>query len=105
MQSTTSTHLSRPKVLGKRKGIAEDTYVLHLASSPEPSGEQSDLDSFRNVTKSKPQVPVLVNGKLSLETKRLYSCTYDGCKKSYPKPSRLAEHERSHTGEVRDPNS
>ncbi|RPD63072.1 hypothetical protein L227DRAFT_473071, partial [Lentinus tigrinus ALCF2SS1-6] len=28
-----------------------------------------------------------------------YACTYEGCSKAYAKPSRLAEHERSHTGD------
>lgn len=31
---------------------------------------------------------------------RKYACSHDGCLKSYTKPSRLAEHERSHNGEV-----
>lgn len=30
-----------------------------------------------------------------------YKCQYEGCEKAYTKPSRLAEHELSHTGEVR----
>jgi hypothetical protein len=29
-----------------------------------------------------------------------YACQYEGCDKAYTKPSRLAEHELSHTGEV-----
>jgi hypothetical protein len=35
-----------------------------------------------------------------LDPKRPYPCTFEGCKKAYRKPSRLEEHERSHTGEV-----
>lgn len=31
---------------------------------------------------------------------KLYACTHAGCDKAYRKPSRLREHERSHTGEV-----
>ena len=31
---------------------------------------------------------------------RKYKCQWDGCDKAYTKPSRLAEHELSHTGEV-----
>ena len=29
-----------------------------------------------------------------------HACSYDGCTKAYVKPSRLKEHERSHTGQV-----
>lgn len=29
-----------------------------------------------------------------------YICSHEGCSKAYTKPSRLAEHERSHTGQV-----
>lgn len=43
---------------------------------------------------------MLVNGKLVPSTKKKYYCTWDGCEKSYSKPSRLEEHERSHTAEV-----
>lgn len=32
---------------------------------------------------------------------RKYKCQWEGCDKAYTKPSRLAEHELSHTGEVR----
>lgn len=32
---------------------------------------------------------------------RNYKCQWEGCDKAYTKPSRLAEHELSHTGEVR----
>lgn len=35
----------------------------------------------------------------SLRPKK-YHCSYDGCTKAYSKPTRLAEHERSHTGVV-----
>lgn len=31
---------------------------------------------------------------------RKYRCSYTGCDKSYTKPARLREHERSHTGEA-----
>ena len=31
---------------------------------------------------------------------RNYKCNYPDCKKSYTKPARLREHERSHTGEA-----
>jgi hypothetical protein len=45
--------------------------------------------------------PMLVNGKLVVNQEKKYQCTWKDCGKAYSKPSRLEEHERSHTGEVR----
>jgi hypothetical protein len=84
-------------VLGKRKAVT--SLVLHLASSPEPSHPQSDSD-FEPEVQAKALPPIIVNGKLVENTKKRYRCTYQGCSKAYTKPSRLEEHERSHTGEV-----
>jgi uncharacterized Zn-finger protein len=91
-------------VLGKRK--TDDTHVgvIHLASSPEPSfSEHSDFEQPATGAPSSgsSRKPILVNGKLVANTKRRYQCTHSGCDKAYTKPSRLAEHERTHTGEVR----
>jgi len=41
-----------------------------------------------------------VSSYLVADTKKHYHCTYEGCDKAYSKPSRLEEHERSHTGDV-----
>ena len=42
-----------------------------------------------------------VKSKISSTTKaRKYRCNYTDCNKSYTKPARLREHERSHTGEA-----
>ena len=39
--------------------------------------------------------------KFTVSTKvRKYKCNYTNCNKSYTKPARLREHERSHTGEA-----
>lgn len=45
-------------------------------------------------------LPIIINGELVAHTKKKYRCTHAGCTKAYTKPSRLEEHERSHTGEV-----
>lgn len=37
----------------------------------------------------------------SIPKARKYKCNYTECNKSYTKPARLHEHERSHTGEAR----
>jgi hypothetical protein len=47
------------------------------------------------------QTTLAGGGRLEPSNKR-YACTHAGCGKSYRKPSRLREHERSHTGEVCD---
>lgn len=96
MEPTTVLHSEI--VLGKRKTRQKDSLVLHLASSSEPwySSSGSDLETF----KRSPRPPTLVNGSLVPDTKKRYRCTYDECQRSYSKPSRLAEHERSHTGYV-----
>jgi hypothetical protein len=70
-------------VLGKRK--AHVATMRLVGSEPEHSDHEK---------------PILINGKLSVPTKRRYKCTHDGCDKAYTKPSRLEEHERTHTGEV-----
>ncbi|KAH6914256.1 transcription factor iiia [Coprinopsis sp. MPI-PUGE-AT-0042] len=72
-------------VLGKRKAHVG---TMRLVGSEPSCSEQSDYEK-----------PILINGKLSAPTKRRYKCTYEGCDKAYTKPSRLEEHERTHTGE------
>ncbi|PFH46726.1 hypothetical protein AMATHDRAFT_199122 [Amanita thiersii Skay4041] len=67
-------------VLGKRKAIQD--LVLHLPSSPEPTSSDFDNKSHQPLTK------------------KLHTCSFQGCEKTYSKPSRLAEHQRSHTGEA-----
>lgn len=87
MASTTLTGT----VLGKRKTSKD--LVLHLTSDTE--FEQGSSTKTKSAS-----APVLVNGNLVQNTKYIYKCTYDGCERAYSKPSRLEEHERSHTGEV-----
>lgn len=76
------------KVLGKRR--AEHSHLLTFRSA----------GSAHNTLSAPSTAPVIINGKLLPHTKKRYQCTYDGCNNAYSKPSRLAEHERSHTGEV-----
>ncbi|KAA1477311.1 hypothetical protein DENSPDRAFT_875196 [Dentipellis sp. KUC8613] len=82
-------------ILGKRK--ARDDLVLHLSATSDASETDYDYPAQKRAGSSK--VPIIVNGKIVENTKKRYHCTFDGCKKAYSKPSRLEEHERSHTGE------
>ncbi|KAK2464203.1 hypothetical protein APHAL10511_003660 [Amanita phalloides] len=79
-------------VLGKRK--VQKEYVLRLTLSPEPTSHDSDHETSKLHSK-----PIVVNGVLLRKTKIRYKCTFAGCDKAYAKPSRLTEHERTHTGE------
>lgn len=81
-------------VLGKRSRNKVHVGVIHLPSS---CSEHSDLEPVASTSQAK---PVLINGRLVANTKKRYRCTFAGCDKAYTKPSRLEEHERSHTGEV-----
>lgn len=119
---------SSTAVLGKRKRSVSASLVLHLSGGSSSSSSEADSerpDSFipsvadsddeyseggvdghqeRPLARRKggKHAPILVNGKLVAYSSkgRRFACTFQGCAKSYKKPSRLAEHERSHTGEV-----
>lgn len=80
----TMATLSTTTVLGKR---GNSHLVLRLSSSPAPS-EAATITPTTEPT-------------YKVDKKSRYLCTYPECTKSYSKPSRLAEHQRSHTGEVR----
>ena len=103
---STALPLVSATVLGKRKAVRDSaSLVLHLASSPDPCHTQSDSDFEPQSSPgpaSKPHLPrpIIVNGELVSSTAKRYKCTHAGCTKAYTKPSRLEEHERSHTGEV-----
>ncbi|KAJ7128998.1 hypothetical protein C8R43DRAFT_689581 [Mycena crocata] len=94
--SSSTTVLDLPSILGKRSR-APSQYLLRLTSSPEPDGlSDSDLAPRASTSKS---LPILINGSLVSHTKKRYKCTHSGCDKAYTKPSRLEEHERSHSGQ------
>ena len=94
-------------VLGKQKAARrEENLVIylnsgHARSSPYPSqDEQSESDVSHSSSHVVSKRHIIVNGSLVSNTKRCYQCSYKGCEKAYTKPSRLEEHERSHTGHV-----
>lgn len=101
--SGTRTTVVAPPVLGKRK--RRESLVLQLSGGSESEGDNvSNLSATSIASSSKirlDRAPIIVNGKVVLDKKRRYRCVFEGCDKSYTKPCRLEEHERTHTGEVR----
>lgn len=91
-------------VLRKRKRQSNLVLQLSGGSSCDSDADTVSLSDGPVASSSKLKLntaPIIVNGKLVVDDKRRYRCTFDNCKKSYKKPSRLEEHERTHTGEVR----
>ena len=78
--------------------------LLHLSGgSAVESGPDNNSDFERTETEQGiPQSPGCISFENEKETgtARRFRCGFEGCEKSYKKPSRLEEHERSHTGEV-----
>ncbi|PCH33538.1 hypothetical protein WOLCODRAFT_112004 [Wolfiporia cocos MD-104 SS10] len=76
-------------VTGKRKRAL----VLRISSSPSPS-----IDA--PVVQNPPASPQGGSSRdVAKPRNKRYRCEFEGCEKAYTKPSRLAEHQRSHTGD------
>ncbi len=127
MAEQATTCLSSSSVLGKRRRQERlPELILHLSggsrssvspvSDYAPSISACESDGVASVTgiqtehigstacgsgKTSSGALVIINGRLVKDIRRRYRCTFEGCEKSYRKPSRLEEHERTHTGEVR----
>ncbi|TFY59614.1 hypothetical protein EVJ58_g5676 [Rhodofomes roseus] len=89
-------------VLRKRKRD-DSPLVLRISSSPTPSYTASHSESEYEQSPHSPVISISLGpgpsrGHVKNKKKR-YTCDFDGCDKSYSKPSRLAEHQRSHTGD------
>ena len=94
--------MSSTIVIGKRKhaAVSEDPLVLHLSSSPSPSRDLRSDSEYES-----PQAVFDIGTSTVQPTskppyQKRFKCAHEGCTKAYSKPSRLAEHERSHTGDV-----
>lgn len=78
-------------------------YESEATATEESSAEESDAGNSlehvkTGVASRNPSSSSLT--KLARPRARKYFCVHENCDKSYTKPSRLAEHERSHTGVV-----
>ena len=99
--SATSVLHGTPTLAGRKRKRGQTSLVIYCsaddvsnAGDDEP-GAIADGDDDAFAIES-------LNASKSIRPKR-YKCTYEGCAKAYTKPSRLDEHVRSHTGEVRAP--
>ncbi|KAF9357839.1 hypothetical protein BGX26_002998 [Mortierella sp. AD094] len=76
----------------KDSAAEEETVFLH---GPEHIVTMDSEDLIRSISKdTKPTI-----SKVSLSRTKMYECLHPDCGKAYTKPSRLAEHERTHTNE------
>ena len=99
--SCQSTVLKKQKVARREENLVIYLNPGHARNSPYPSqDEQSESDFSHSTSHVVSKKHIIVNGSLVSNTKRCYQCSYKGCEKAYTKPSRLEEHERSHSGHV-----
>lgn len=111
--STTSQHSSSPspsssssqssyrpsssKSISKRnRSISEDSYSSVLTEKCNPNNPIQIIEGVLTSTSSNRP-----SNQIDSKNKKRYQCTWTGCTKTYAKPIRLKEHERSHTNEVR----
>lgn len=96
-------------MLAVRTSPALDTFTLFMdtpGSGPSTGLPHTDvIDPALEMESETPPTPrkrVVKSRSRSMTpaAERKYKCVWEGCDKAYTKPSRLAEHELSHTGEV-----
>ncbi|KAI0757128.1 hypothetical protein C8Q80DRAFT_1132121 [Daedaleopsis nitida] len=97
--ATFSEPSSSTSTITLRKRKHRDPLVIHL-SSPSPSCDNDPVhtESEYDAGQASDASVAARRARTSRHSKR-YVCGFDGCGKAYSKPSRLAEHERSHTGD------
>lgn len=66
-------------------------------SSADDSGDEEVSNDFSKKSQSRAST----SSGVKKPRPRRHACSFTGCTKTYTKPSRLAEHERSHSGLVR----
>ncbi|CAG8657976.1 13759_t:CDS:2, partial [Acaulospora colombiana] len=82
-------------------GSERTTYEEDDEDDATGSSEES-LFSYTKRKKfaSEPTTPLKTLASIKIDDEKWHSCTFPGCSKAYRKPTRLREHERSHTGEA-----
>ncbi|KAF8323697.1 hypothetical protein DL93DRAFT_2049071 [Clavulina sp. PMI_390] len=76
----------------------DEDYDSDSTASTSSYGEDSSNDE--NNEKTRTRIASVNTSRTSLAKRsRKYYCPVEGCGKAYTKPSRLSEHERSHTGQ------
>ena len=93
LSATTATTVV---VLGKRKTRSTDDH-LSLRLDYSTTEHEHQTESEYDTDSIQPHASTSAGPK---RRERRYKCSHEGCLKAYTKPSRLAEHERSHTGDV-----
>jgi len=79
----------------------EDEYKTTAdESESELESENERLEQYSTSQTSRTASRVSSSSRLKENSRKKYLCSHKDCGKSYTKPSRLAEHERSHTGQV-----
>lgn len=104
-----NSSISSAIVLGKRKAFASPAPSSSSTASTEAAEEAEDDSDYNDGEEDEDHSDT---GEVETEAGRVdphgsqipgerpHRCTYQNCMKSYMKPSRLIEHQRSHTGEV-----
>ena len=88
-------------VLRKRSRGHDERLVLHLSSPPPNQVPESESDYEPEVVSHSVSVPCTSTKQEKVSNgEKSYICDFEGCMKAYTKPSRLIEHQRTHTGEV-----
>lgn len=99
MASTSYAPATTSTVLGKRKACSVDVeFSLRLEPSS-LSGDPSHTESEYDTDAQKEDLSSAERAPSRKPRERRYRCSHEGCTKAYTKPCRLAEHERSHTGD------
>ncbi|PVG04591.1 hypothetical protein CPB86DRAFT_777874 [Serendipita vermifera] len=101
-QSETQSFHTSPSMSEEEysSGSEGTTYEDDEEDNATGSSEES-LPSYtkRKRFASEPTTPLKSLASIKIDDEKWHSCTFSGCNKAYKKPTRLREHQRSHTGE------
>lgn len=96
-----SSHLSRaPSPASESESDPDSDYNSILTVTDETEEEDDTSSDGVHSSKHQSHLKVASGSQQKPQRPRKYICSHEGCPKAYTKPSRLTEHERSHTGQV-----